>query len=267
MSLILPPAKNYQSPLIAFPSRLLRDPPDGPRQIPMEFDWAAMGMASGSGSTAQTAISVNLSNNAPLRFSQIVSLKVDNSLCGCDVQFVFTDTQETVLVPAYAPNAIFPVFTDQTQFVAIAMGTVLASDVTRVQVLNFVPPPVDLEPSQEQYYTQTTGLSAGAVNADLQLVPATVNGTLEFLQMNFSCQAAPAAAATGFIWVQDGAGNFLVNSIALQGGPASPPSFGQIILDLRELNWRFSQGVKAHYNAALGNMNGTVNVTAGYRTP
>lgn len=268
MSLTLPPAKNYQSQLIAVPSRLLTAPPDGPRSVAMEFDWTTMGTTTvgTNGAATQTAIYVNMGMNANLPFSQLVSLKVDNSLCGCDVEFVFTDTGETVVVPAFTPNAIFPVFTDQKQFYAIALGTPLANDVTRVQALNFVPPPVTLEPSQEQNFALTAGMAIGNATTNLALVPAGVNGTLKILQLNYTSSGPPAAPSQGAIQVRDGAGNYLVNSLNVIGGQATP---GQVILDLENANWRFSNGITMFWTVPSGgwSVGAIINATTAYRVP
>ena len=137
--LTVPPSKNYQSPLVAVRSIVGRDPPEGPMQIPIEIDWTTMGAQQGSTTTWATYI--NLQNLTTQAFSQVCGLKVDNSQCGSDVQIIFTDTQEIITIPAYEPLAVFPVFTAATQFYAVALNAI-GADATRIQVLNFLPPPV-----------------------------------------------------------------------------------------------------------------------------
>lgn len=261
MSLTIPPAKNYQSPLIAVPMRLLRPPADGPRGISLEFDWATMGMQTGS----QSAIYVNLSNNANLRFSQIVSLKVDNSQCGADVQIIFTDTSDTVIIPAGEPNAVFPVFTDQTQFYAIARGVIVSTDVTRIQVLNFVPPPVALNSSDEQ--NVVTSSTAFMESTGVHLVAATESGTLQSLFMSMSVPTAPAGAASSAFTIVDGSGaNYLLNTLRVSLNAVVVPY--QILYSAENLNWRFGGGITLN-NFALGWPAGTapLNIVATYSKP
>ena len=265
MSLIIPPAKNYQSPLVALRSNLGRDPIEGPMQIPLEFDWTTMGAQSGTTNT--WACYVNLQNLTTQAFSQICGLKVDNSLCGSDVEFIFTDTQEIVTVPAYCPLAVVPVFSAATQFYAVALSA-QTGDVTRAQILNYVPPPVELTEMAERNFALTTGLPIGSVNQNLQVVPAGVYGTLEILQLNFAIPAGPAANSNGSIFVQDGNGNYLVNSITLEAGPNTNTP-GLIILDLKDVKWRFQNGLKMNWLVGGGGWSnaGVLNVTAAYRTP
>lgn len=266
MSLIIPPANNYQSPIVALPSRLLRDPAtlDGPRGVSLEFDWTAMGKASGVAPNLQTAISVNLSNNANLRFSQIVSLKVDNSQCGADVLFVFTDTQETVLIPAFSPLAVVPVFTDQTQFYAIALGVVTTNDLTRCQVLNFVPPPATVPPSTEQNIPTFNAVffNSGTTN----IIPAGQNGTLIGLTLSGSASSpATPAAGTLSIGIQDGNAVQLLNTISVQVANNASLPYTTFFQDT-SLNWRFSNGLKVVL-AQTNISSGVLNVVAKYRTP
>lgn len=268
MALTLPPAKNYQSPLFAVPSILLDTPPDGPRIVPLEFDWQTMGAVNGAGASMQTAVYVNFANNSNLAFSQIASLKVDNSQCGCDVLVVFQDTSETVLIPAYEPNAIFPVFTALRQFYAIALGMTLPNDVTRILALNFVPPPVALNAGVDQNYTLTTGLPVGNAAGNVQIIPATVSGTLTNLQLNFAIAAGPAAASNGSVFVQDGGGNYLVNSLSIQAGPSTSTP-GLIVLDMKNIEWRFKNGLQVQWLPGGGGWSnaGIINPTSSYRTP
>lgn len=263
--LTVPPAKNYQSPLVAVRSIVGRDPVEGPMQIPIEIDWTTMGAQQGSITTWATYI--NLQNLTTQAFSQVCGLKVDNSQCGSDVQIIFTDTQEIITIPAYEPLTVVPVFTAATQFYAVALNAI-GADTTRIQVLNFVPPPVTVPESPEHNFALTSGLAVGNANVNTTFVPAGVNGTLEILQLNFSTGAGPAAASTGNLFIQDGKGNYLVNSISVSAGPNTQAP-GQIILDLKDVRWRFQNGLIANWLVGTGGWsNGAViNITAAYRTP
>lgn len=267
MSLVIPQSKNYQSPLIATVSRHGRIPPDGKRQVSMEFDWTAMGQTTGTGPSSVTAINVNMSNNATLRFSQILSLKVDNSQCGADVEIIFTDTQDTITIPAYSPNSIFPVFTDSTQFFAVATGAI-AGDVTRIQALNFDPGPVSLNSSQEQNFVTNVPTFINLAG-NTQLVPAGVNGTLTSLFLGASVPNPPSVAGsqTNIQIVDGGGANFLLNSIgfALPTGGTVPYV---TLFDRADLNWRFTNGVKMTLTVSnWGTGNGFLNNFATYRAP
>ena len=99
-------------------------------------------------------------------------------------------------------------------------------------------------------------------------IPAGVNGTLEILQLNFTIAAGPAAASNGSLFIQDGNGNYLVNSIAIAAGPNTTTP-GTIILDMKDVRWRFQNGLKANWLVGSGGWsNGAnLNITAAYRTP
>lgn len=265
MSLVIPASKNYQSPLIATVSRIGRVPPDGPRQVSLEFDWLAMGLTTGAGPTSVTALQVNMSNNATLKFSQIVALKVDNSQCGADVEIIFTDTQDTITIPAYSPNSIFPVFTDSTQFFAVATGA-LAPDVTRIQALNFMPPPVSLESNDEQLTSATAGGFLSGTSP-YQLLPASLSGTLKGFFLSASAPNPPVAVATTSFIIQDGTGTNSLTSLQLNV-PAGGTIPYAILIDKEALNWRFKNGVQLIIvSSGWGAVNGVFNAMLNYRTP
>lgn len=264
MSLTVPPAKNYQSPLIPIVSTFGREPKEGRQQVPIALNWTVDGAQNGTSN--QYAVHINLQNNNTLAFSQISAIKVDNSQSGADVQFVFVDTQEIITVPAYEPCAIVPAFTGAKQFYAVASGAI-PGDVTRMQVLNFVPPPVTVPEAIEQNAAGQVGLVIGSnMSQNFQLVPAGVNGTVQSLNISFSILAVPAAPATINFFVFDGQApnNFLVNGISL-GGIVSG---NWPVLEWTDVRLRFVNGLTAkvitNNNWAGG---GFANFLATYRTP
>lgn len=262
MGLLTPPSKNYVSPLITIPSRYFTDPPEGPKQVPLEFDWTTMGFQTPG--TNIWAVSVNVQNNAVLNFSQICSIKVDNSACGSDVQFMFTDTGDVVTIAAGDPCSIVPVFSGATQFVAVALGAE-PEDVTRAQLLNFVPYPVTVPPTVEQNNVTTSGLFT--TSAATNIIPAGISGTLEQLLIGVNVPVGQAAAAQISVAIVDGGGsNFLLNSLgfAVAAGQVVPYT---ILFNPAQLNWRFVNGVKISFAPTAWSSPGLVNVFAAYKVP
>lgn len=253
MPISIPAATNYPSGLVAIPSRVLSDPREGNKSIPCEVDWNIMGGVNQS-------LYFNLQNNATLEFSQIVALKVDNSQCGADVQFIFPDTNETVTIPAYTPDAIVEVFTNQTQFYLIALGAI-ATDVTRFQILNFLPPPVVVPVSTEQRTAVVGAISAGAAAAT-QIIPTTINGTLENLSVQFGV-SNPAADSNAIATFTDGTGKLIARCPAFvrTGVPANAT-----LLNLTFAAVRFSGGISCTVSGLLI-AGGEFDVNAYYRIP
>lgn len=253
MPITIPAAENYQSPLVAVPSRVLMPPREGNKSIPCEVDWSIMGGANQS-------IYINLQNNATLEFSQVVALKVDNSECGASVRFIFTDTNETVTIPAYTPDAIVEVFTNQTQFYLVAEGAI-ATDVTRFQLLNFLPPPVVVPISTEQQTAVVGSISSGAA-ASAVIIPPTVNGTLENLLVQFGC-ASPAADSNAVATFSDGNGKVIARCpvFVKTGVPANVVS-----LNLSDAAVRFEGGIECTISGLLI-ASGEYSVNVYYRLP
>lgn len=233
MSILIPPAVNYPSPMITLNSRLLTVAPEGPRSIPCEILWASMGGAA-------HCVSFNVQNISQSAFSQIVSLKIDNSQCGSDIQFIFTDTSEVVTIPAYSPLVIVPVFTGQKQFFVVALGEEPV-DITRFQLLNFVPPPIAVPTSQEQNNASANNVAITGSGAALQVIPLGVSGTLEDIQMSVAIVSATSAGASSFS-LQDGSSPPKQLAWASVAG-ANAASFSANILSLSPAAIRFNNGV------------------------
>lgn len=194
MPIVIPPFVQYQTPL--FPLRGLWNstPPEGDRFVTAQVLW---GVTTGAGN----AVQFDLSGNSPVAFSQIAAFAVDNSHCGSDVQFLFPDSGFTLEVPAYN-QGLYPVFTNALMFYASAASGA-PGDQTTFQVLNSVPPPIAVQPSEEQSHAVVSGIVM--TNGTTQLIPATINGTVQGYDLDFATPTAGAAA----VLLQDGKGNVL----------------------------------------------------------
>lgn len=221
MPLAIPPAVNYPNPLSYVPARWNQVPVEGAKFVPIEIDWGSMGGTS-------KCVNFNLQNNANLAFSQIVAVKFDNSACGSDVQIIFPDTGDTVTFPAYQ-QSITPVFTNGQQFFVLAPNA-QPEDVTLFSVHNAMPPPVDLSRSSVQEFAAQVAIPVAT--GTTTLVPSTVSGTLEQVQINGYVSFGGVVLTTLLVKVQDGNGTLLggfevagnTNSTVLSGTLyTSPP--------------------------------------------
>ena len=195
-------------------------PVEGDKFVTAEIDWLV--------TTTQQAVQFSISANSPVAFSQIVALAVDNSRCGADVDFVFSDSGFVLTVPAHN-QLVAPVFTNALMFYVVSTGAVLG-DVTTFQVLNSMPPPVPIAPSIDQNHAGVTGINL--VNGTTAIVPVSVNGTLNTL--SFTVDATPGIAQIGLI---DGTGRLLwVTSPAVTVA-------GPINYNLTGLSVRFTRGL------------------------
>lgn len=255
MPLTIPPSVNYPSPLLAVPSRLGRKPPEGRKSVPVEIIWGTMG-------GAEKCVNFNLQNNATLPVTQIVTLQVDNSACGADVQYIFPDTNETVSIPAYSPYVVVPVLSNLQQFFVVSPNS-QTGDATRFQLLNFVPPPVAVPPTTAQLAAVDSEIPI--VNGTTQLVPSTVSGTVEGCAIGATLLNAFALAYQVTFTIADGLGKNILGSGFYMPGTISnvtaPRSFA-----LPNLNVRFEQGLILT-QAGTGTPDGTLFVNLYYRTP
>ena len=249
---LIPPAKNYVSPLIAVPTRWSLPPREGPKMIVCEVDWASMG---GPGN----CVAFNLQNNATLEFSQICAVSVDNSQCAADVQFIFPDTVETLTVPSYLPKTIVEVFTNQTQFF-LKSPNALPGDVTRFSLHNEVPPPITIPITQEQNAVGSGALFADVVGSHVLITP-NFSGTLEGLQVGF--QGAVGAGIVVFD-LKDGLGNFIAG-----GRATSSPTItlNAIVFSQTAMNVRFQQGIVFEITQTSVPATSAFYVNIYYRTP
>lgn len=233
MPFVIPPFVQYQAPL--FPLRALWDnpPAEGPMFVSLEVDWGVTTPA------AAPAVQVALSGNSPVAFSQIVALAVDNARCGADVQFVFTDSGFVLVVPAYT-QGVFPVFTNALMFYVVGGANVAVGDMTVCQVLNTMPPPVSILPSQEQSQASTGGIDLG-INATTQIVPASITGTIQTLAITvdeFNSTAGPVVADVSLV---DGTGRTLWTTVIT----INPSAQQTVPITIPGLRLRFVNGIRA----------------------
>lgn len=264
MPLTIPVSRNYPSPLTAIPSLMQDEPIEGRKQIPAEIIW---GTAAGQmGGTTKT-VAFNLQNNATLEFSQISTLKVDNSKCGADVQFIFPDTSEVLTIPAYCPLAVVPVFSNSKQFYVTALNSV-NGDTTRFQALNYQLPPVDIPVSTGQSIT-SNGTFDFPMNAGgtALFVAATISGTITNVSI-FASAIKMAAAGRQVGVLLDGGGNILWEvNVALAAVADDTRALNVLAASMGGLNIHFSGGLL--FGSAAGGavpVGGNWNVNVQYRT-
>lgn len=249
MPLIIPPFTQFQGPL--FPLRGLwnKRPAEGDYFVNAEIDWGTMG---GAGS----AIQFSLSGNSPVALSQIVALYIDNRRCGVDCDFQFPDSGFLLTVPAHA-QGLFPVLTNALMFYVIAQGAA-GPDVTVVQILNSLPPPIPLVPSVQQNNNAATGIAIA--NGSTVLVPAAISGTLNTISISVDIISSTGGNMT--VAINDGTGAVMWNNIfsVPSGGSANIP------IDLTGMSLRFRQGLNLVITGASG-LTGFINANAYYQTP
>lgn len=250
MPVTIPPFAQYQAPLIAVPGRWNWRPPEGDHMIPVEIDWLL--------STANLqAVELSLTSFSPVQFSQIVALSVDNNRCGADIDFLFPDTGKQLTVPAGCQGT-FPVFTNSMTFYAIANGAI-TGDVTLFTVLNSMPPPVAVQPSEAQSHASVTGINL-ATNATTTIVPAPTSGTIEAFNLVVS-GASTTAGQCDFV-LQDGTPTQLYHqTITLPVGQFS------LSVPITGIRQRFSNGLFAVISLSAGITSGNVAVNVYYSVP
>jgi len=252
MAIMVPPARNYAAPLISVPAEKANLPPkEGPRLIACEIDWGTMG-------GPNNCVNLNFQNNATLEFSQVSALCVDNSNSGADVVFIFPDTNTTCTIPSYTPYAIVEVFTNQLQFYVYA-STAQPNDITRFDILNYVPPPVVVPTSQEQNFASATGIDMGT--ASTQLVPTSVSGTLEAAYIYLSMAATNTGGGS---WALEDGNNNIIAQGAIQ--VSSGNKIDITLFQNTDMRVRFQNGLKmvCSQTAVLG---GQISANLYYRTP
>lgn len=199
MSITIPEFVQFQG--VLFPLRGLwrTIPPEGDRFVNAEIDWGSPGLLGVS------CVQFQLSGNSPVAFSQIAAMSVDNSRCGSSVDFIFPDSGFVLTIPAFN-QGVYPVFSNALMFYANAPLATLG-DVTIVQILNSVPPPVAIQPSSEQEQSSVSGIAP--LNGTTQIIPVGVSGTINAISISYGA-LDPATGSAGLD---------LVQGVAL-GGPA-----------------------------------------------
>lgn len=234
MPIIIPPFTPYQAPLIPIRGLWNNPPPEGDRFIPVEIDW---GVTTGIGMAVQIAITAF----SPVEFSQIVALNVDNGRNGADVDFLFADTGRQLTVPAYC-QGLFPVISNAMSFYVVSTGAA-TGDITVFEICNSLPPPIAIQPSEEQSHAAVPNLDLHT-NGSTVLVPAGTTGTVQSFTLAIA-GAATTAGAAGFQLV-DGTGAVLyTQTIAIPNGSSNQT------VPVTGVRLRFINGL----NAVIGSSN------------
>jgi hypothetical protein len=207
--------------LIPVNSRWRTKPLEGDKFIAAEIDW---------GVTVPIGQAVQFSLNAgPVEFSQICAFAVDNGRNGGDVSFIFPDTGRQLTIPPFA-QGVFPVFTNALTFYALSENA-LVGDVTEFEILNALPPPVSVLPSQEQSHAGASGIGL-STNSTTPVVAAGTNGTLQ----GFTVSGSALASGTGNCEVQISDGTGALLWAAFVSEPSGALSATQSGLQLRFTN-------------------------------
>lgn len=253
MPLNIPPAVKYANPIVSLPDPwAVTNPPEGPRLLPFEILWTAMG-------GAELCVEINFTGGgqgSPNDFSRCAALSIDNSGCGASVRFVFSDTGDTVTIPAYSPKVIVPVFSNAKSFFVMAQGaTVLPEDATRFIVHNTLPPPLAVPTSQEQNVAAIIGIECDGTTLT-EILPAGTNGTLECGNIQFSSTINGTAFSTTGYTLQDGDGRVLgVMTWAMSGeeADANTPENAKV-WDVSGVHLRFTNGLYIQQSTIYGTL-------------
>lgn len=162
----------YTGNYVSFAASTLKPPVEGNRTIPIILDWLRMGTA------PNYPIHFNARSQQVVPISQIAALHVDNTRCSETVVVYFPDTQFEVVVPS-ASEGFYPVVTNGLEFFAWVATTPTASDETVVQVLNFLPPPMQF--GQTTALPGTGSVTQVATGPGLTGGPITTSGTVSLI--------------------------------------------------------------------------------------
>lgn len=233
MPFTIPPFQQFQAPLIPLRGLWNRRPPEGDRFISAEIDWRTPGI----GNCVQFQLSAGV-----VPISQVAALYVDNARCGSDVSFLFGDSGFVLAVPAYA-EGLYPVLTNALMFYASAPSAALA-DITVVQILNSIPPPIPVQLGPQQQTANVAGVALNT-NATTPLIPAPTSGTLNAMTISLSPNSTTAGAAN--LQLNDGTGRTLwLYHLEVPIGQSN------ITIPLSNLRLRFQQGLGVIISGSTG---------------
>jgi hypothetical protein len=249
MPLVVPPFTQYQGQLVPLRGLWNKAPAEGDYFVNAEIDW---------GSQNTTAVQFALSGNSPVALSQIVALYIDNRRCGVDCDFQFPDSGFLLTVPAHA-QGLFPVLTNALMFYAIA-AQAANGDITIVQILNSLPPPIPLVPSQQQNALGLIGVNP-SINATTPIIPAGVSGTINTLSISADLVAGAGGGAVQLSLVDGTGAAIWANSFTV---PASTTL--NFPIDLTGLSLRFRNGLNFVVSASTLT-GGNVDVNVYYSSP
>jgi len=178
---VLPPGIDspYRGNYASLPVVTLKPPSEGNRTVPVIILWQR------DGQSPSYTIHFNARAQQVVSLSQIAALHIDNTQCGATINVVFPDTNFNLQL---GPNSegFYPVVTNSLEFYAYIDSAPLAADRSVIQVLNFLPPPIE-------FGSAGGGLTAGTVRnvgtaAPLAGGPITDQGTVSLtvpLTINF----------------------------------------------------------------------------------
>ena len=245
------PIKQLTAQLAVQTSRSYFEPSEGKSYIPVELDW------DGAGSTFQ----INCQGIGTKPFSQIVMLDVDNTASGADVTFYFPDSTDTLVVPAYEAG-LFPVFTGGLLFYA-GSPLALASDVTRVRILNYLQNPVGNPPPQ--FHDVASNVIAGLGTGTTAIIAAGISGTLSSYS-SFGAAFNGATPASAFVKLLDHASGLVIDNFYFVH-PANGYS-NNLAMRADNIAIRFASGIDLNIVINGGPYSGgAVSVSLRYRTP
>jgi hypothetical protein len=252
MSIIVPPFVAYQAPLLPIAGKWNHKPPEGDKFIACEINW---------GLTVPIGQAVQFSLNAgPVEFSQIVAVYVDNGRNGSDIDFLFPDTGKQLTVPGYC-QGLFPIITNSLTFYVVASSAGVG-DVTVFEILNSMPPPVAILPSQEQSSSTFTGLGV-VPPATTLLVPGT--GTLQGFTLTIVVNQGATAGSSNFYLIDGSTPQRTLWFGAVEG---AANQVGTVPITVTGLKARFINGLFIQTATASGpGLQAAVGVTVFYSVP
>lgn len=253
MPLTIPPFSQFQGVLVPLRGLWNKAPQEGDRFINAEIDWVTVNPPGGGPQAQQFSVG----GNSPVSLSQIAALYVDNSRCGSDVSFLFPDSGFELVVPAHS-QVLAPVLSNALMFYAVTKSAFLG-DVTVLQILNSIPPPIPITPStlQSQAFATSIVLAAG----NTQLVPVGVNGILEYATINIDMQTAGTAGAVT-LTLSDQTHTLWQTALTL---PIN--SSANLPINVGPLNVRFAGGIVFSIGPVTGFTGNFISVGVYYSTP
>lgn len=186
---VLPPGIDspYRGNYASLPTVMLKPPSEGNRTVPVIVLWTR------DGQPPSYTIHFNARAQQVVSLSQICALHVDNTQCSATINVVFPDTNFQLQL---GPNSegFYPVVTNSLEFYAYIDVAPGPNDRSVIQVLNFMPPPIE-------FGSGSSGVAVGTVRrvdtvAPLQGGPITDQGSVSLatpLQINFGGTGAATA--------------------------------------------------------------------------
>lgn len=255
MPITIPAFAQFQAPLVPLRGLWNHRPKEGDRFLNAEIDWPALA----AGAT-QSAFQFNIGGNSPVALSQIVALYVDNTRCGGDLDFIFPDSSFSLSVPAH-DQGLFPVLTNALMFYAIGIGATLG-DMTILQILNTMPPPIAGLPARQQTQGSALNVSLGGASTT-QIIAASISGTLEAINISGSANGpASGGPGTGVLSVIDGS-----NAVLWTQAFSVANNQTQSINVNLNLQKRFIGGLRVTMATVAGGLTGSAGVNVYYTQP